>query len=230
MNFRPAMTFTDKLSLAKWRCTVFTIAGFIASLTVSADEIEVTVLDRDGNPVSDVAVYLDGGVADQSSVASGNAVMDQIDTRFDPHFLIIQAGTSVDFPNSDFVAHHVYSFSSPNNFMLPLYKGDLHPPVKFEHSGVVTLGCNIHDHMLAYILVVDSQVFSTTDKDGKAYLNVNNPDGQAVHIWSPRFRPDDISATQTLAADGPTQMTFLLTEKLRARHDAGSNALAWKKY
>jgi plastocyanin len=224
------MTLTDNLSPANGRCAIFAIAGLIASLTVAAAEIEVTVLDRDGNPVSDVAVYLDGGVADQSSMASGNAVMDQIDTRFDPHILIIQVGTSVDFPNSDFVGHHVYSFSSPNNFMLPLYKGDLHPAVKFEHSGVVTLGCNIHDHMLAYILIVDSPVFSTTDKDGKAYLDVNNPDGQAVQIWSPRLRPDDISATQTLAVDGPVQMTFFLTEKLRARHDAGLNALAWKKY
>jgi plastocyanin len=224
------MTLADNLLPAKGRCAVFVIAGLIASLTVTAAEIEVTVLDRDGNPVSDVAVYVDGGVADQSSIASGNAVMDQIDTQFDPHILIIQTGTSVDFPNSDFVAHHVYSFSSPNNFTLPLYKGDLHPPVKFEHSGVVTLGCNIHDHMLAYILIVDSQVFSTTDKDGNAYLDVNNPDGQAVQIWSPRIHPNDVGTTQTLAVDGPLEMTFFLTEKLRARHDAGSNALAWKKY
>ena len=70
---------------------------------------------------------------------TASAVMDQRDMQFVPHLLVVQTGTSVEFPNSDTVAHHVYSFSNPNKFMLPMYKGDQHPPVTFEHSGVVSL-------------------------------------------------------------------------------------------
>ena len=62
----------------------------------------------------------------------------------------------------------VYSFSYPNKFMLPMYNAKQHPPVTFEHSGVVSLRCNIHDHMLGYILVVDSMTVTKTDENGKA--------------------------------------------------------------
>ena len=119
--------------------------GLLASLETLATNLEVTVLDVDGQPVPDVVIYVESASSEERSQLAATAVMDQVDTRFVPHVLVVQSGTSVEFPNSDIIAHHVYSFSTPNQFVLPLYKGDLHPPVRFEHAGVVTVGCNIHD-------------------------------------------------------------------------------------
>lgn len=202
---------------------------FVACYSLAAD-IEVTVLDRDGEPVPDVAVYIKAEQAGQLPAPVNNGVMDQVDTRFVPHILVVQSGTQVEFPNSDVIAHHVYSFSKPNNFMLPLYKGDLQPQITFEHEGVVTLGCNIHDHMLAYILVVDSQVFGKTNYNGKAQLTIDNPDGLAVSIWSPRIKLGDETLVQTVNAGRSAQIVFSLTGKLRARHDNDSEALSWNEY
>ena len=75
-------------------------------------------------------------------------VIDQRDKVFVPVVTVIQTGTEVSFPNSDSVSHHVYSFAQPNTFELPLYKGKRSPTVQFDHAGVVTLGCNIHDSMV----------------------------------------------------------------------------------
>ena len=156
--------------------------------------------------------------------------MDQIDKQFVPHLLVVQTGTRVKFPNSDVIAHHVYSFSEPNNFMLPLYKGDLQPRIFFEHDGVVTLGCNIHDQLVGYILVVDTQVFGKTDHEGRIRLIAENPDGLAISIWSPRIRLKDEILTQTVKAGRSAQITFSLTKKLFAAHPDDSDVLTWNEY
>jgi plastocyanin len=186
--------------------------------------ISVTVLDRDGRPVPDVAVWVDG-------VESGNheertVVMDQVDSRFVPHVLVIQTGTRVEFPNSDVIAHHVYSFSDPNDFMLPLYKGEAHAPVRFDSPGVVTLGCNIHDQMLAYILVVDTPSYSKTDSDGKAHLDPA-PNGKGtVTIWSPRIKSK--SGAQTLPVSANVE--FRLNDELRPEHGETESGIEWSDY
>ena len=201
-----------------------------AAFTAGAADIEVTVLDREGQPVPNVAVYVQSAIGGSLPAPTTNAVMDQIDTRFVPHLLVVQSGTNVDFSNSDIIAHHVYSFSKPNNFMLPLYKGDLQPQIAFRHEGVVTLGCNIHDHMLAYILVVDSQAYGKTSFDGKINLTTDNPDGLTVSIWSPRFKHGRENLTQTINAGKSAAVTFALTEKLRPPHSTDSDALTWNEY
>ena len=76
--------------------------------------------------------------------------------RFAPDLLVIPVGSTVEFPNSDSVSHQIYSFSPAKRFQLPLYRGKPYPPVHFDQAGVVTLGCNIHDEMLAYLLVTDA--------------------------------------------------------------------------
>ena len=192
-----------------------------------AGNLGIEVLGPDGQPVPDVAIY----VTYATPGAAGkprSAVMDQVDTKFVPHILVVQKGTAVDFPNSDTIAHHVYSFSKPNNFVLPLYKGDKHDPVKFDYDGIVTLGCNIHDHMLAYIVVVDTPTFGVTDEAGRADVTVNDTWGQAtVHIWSPRIRDEVLSRA---VVSGSSTVTYALEKRLRPTHDSGSEAVQWSEY
>ncbi|MDH4071556.1 MAG: methylamine utilization protein [Gammaproteobacteria bacterium] len=192
-----------------------------------AADIAVTVLDRDGLPVPDVAVYVERDEPHAAAPDGRRAVMDQVNTRFVPHLLVVQKGTYVEFPNSDTIAHHVYSFSDPNGFLLPLYKGDAHPPVLLGHPGVVTLGCNIHDGMLAYILVVDGPEFGKTDAAGRLTLATDGDAGQRVTIWSPRIRPRGETLTQEI---GSGELTFRLRGALRPAHDAESGGVEWSDY
>ena len=140
------------------------LLSVVSCAVVHAEMIEVNVVDADRVPVPEVVVFIEQNGAGVRRAAPETAVMDQRDMEFVPHVLVVQKGASVLFPNSDTVGHHVYSFSKPNNFVLPLYTGDPHDAVIFEHDGVVMLGCNIHDHMLAYIVVVDTDVFEVTDE------------------------------------------------------------------
>ena len=205
------------------------VALLLAQVSTGAQArtIAVEVVDPDGDPVADVVVYATYEAKRPMPSPSG-AVMDQVDTRFEPHILAVQKGASVEFPNSDVVAHHVYSFSKPNDFVLSLYKGDPHDPITFEHDGIVTLGCNIHDGMLAYIVIVDTDVFGKTDAEGTLQLDIDDgASNVAVHIWSPRVRDNEL--TQLVDADTP-MATFQLEKTLRPPHNPASEAVQWSEY
>jgi plastocyanin len=223
------MEYLDISPVAWPKRMVLAGALLLAVVSSNAADIEVTVLDRHGEAVPNVAVYIEPDQDGPLPPPTNIAIMDQIDTRFVPHLLIVQTGTRVKFPNNDVIAHHVYSFSKPNNFMLPMYKGDLQPRIFFDQNGVVTLGCNIHDQMVGYILVVDSQVFGKTDSGGEAILTANNSDGLTVNIWSPRIDLKHENLTQTIKAGRSARITFSLKEKLRAPHADESEALSWNE-
>ena len=96
------------------------------------------------------------------------------------------------FPNRDTVSHHVYSFARPNSFELPLYdSGEVPRRWRFDHPGVVTLGCNIHDHMVGYVVVVDSPHYAVTDADGICPTSGTDvPERRpGMSVWSPRLDP-----------------------------------------
>ncbi|MGB9106015.1 MAG: plastocyanin/azurin family copper-binding protein, partial [Terriglobales bacterium] len=81
-------------------------------------------------------------------------LMDQKSLRFVPHVLAIQVGTTVEFANSDPLAHNVFSISSPKRFNLGLYGRGTSRRMKFDQPGVVQLLCNVHQEMSAFIVVV----------------------------------------------------------------------------
>jgi hypothetical protein len=158
--------------------------------------------------------------------------MDQAHNAFVPHVLVVQTGTSVLFPNNDVVSHHVYSFSPAKTFELGLYKGNPHPPLVFDRPGVVVLGCNIHDGMLGYILVVDTPHFALTDAQGALALDGLGADDYALHLWTPRLRPGDLPPEQTvsMSTDGDVTITFKLTGKLLPDHELMTSSLSWERY
>ncbi len=83
-----------------------------------------------------------------------------------PRVTVVRTGTAVTFPNSDHIRHQVYSFSHAKIFTLKLYAGSPQHAVVFDQPGLVVLGCNIHDRMVAFVGVVDSPYFAKTDGFG----------------------------------------------------------------
>lgn len=122
-------------------------------------------------------------------------VVDQVDKQFINHVTVIQKGGRVHFPNNDQIRHHVYSFSDAKTFEIPLYKGSPQNPVEFDKTGVVSLGCNIHDWMSAYIYVVDTAYFSITNKSGEATLELPTGTYQ-LHYWHPDMDKDNSNITK----------------------------------
>jgi len=159
---------------------------FFPGLAMAADLI-VTLRTPQGKPVSDAVVSLPGPHGRPIHFA-WPYTMAQHNMQFDPFVLIVPVGAKVAFPNLDKVRHHVYSFSPAHPFELKLYGRDETRFVTFDKAGVIALGCNIHDGMVGFILVVDTPYAAKTDAAGEAVIHDAPPGPAVVRIWRPYLK------------------------------------------
>lgn len=204
------------------------LAALVASTAPAQAPVQLTVRDGAGQPVPEAVVYLQGPRGG-SPVPSEPAVIEQRDKVFVPAVTVIQRGMEVLFPNNDSVSHHVYSFARPNAFELPLYKGDSKPVVRFDNPGVVTLGCNIHDAMLGWIVVVDTPYYARTDAGGVARLDHVAEGDYEAFVWSPRLDPARPLSAGNMTVSGRSGSRSLAIGA-RMREVRGGGALAGEEY
>ena len=187
---------------------------------VHAADLRATVRDEQGRPVRDAVVI---AVAEVPPPRPRQRVeqIEQIDLEFVPGVKAILVGTPVSFPNRDDVRHHVYSFSQPKRFELPLYVGTPAQPILFDTPGVVTIGCNIHDWMVGYIYVSESPYFALTGSDGVTVLPSLPAGRYTFRVWHARMRlPEETTrrpADLTVAQNASLDWEIALKPELRVR-------------
>lgn len=176
----------------------FTNLGFaslwFASLPLLAATLDVSVRDAAGAPVDNAVVYAmrAGGAPPERPAAAVTApAMDQKNQQFVPYVLPVRTGSAVLFPNSDNIQHNVYSFSTAKPIDLKLFGRNKIHQVQFDQPGVVALGCNIHDWMLGFVLVLDTPYFARTGRSGMVSLR-DLPAGEyTLHVWQPNLQDGD---------------------------------------
>jgi plastocyanin len=128
-------------------------------------------------------VYLEGAFPKRNP--TGTKQMAQKDLTFVPALLPVQVGTRVEFPNRDDTYHNIFSFSPAKRFDLGRYRSDEIPipSVLFDVPGLVTLRCDIHEHMRALILVLDTPHFVMSDTDGHYRLSGLPAGNYTLKAW-----------------------------------------------
>lgn len=180
---------------------------------VEAGSVVVTVKDGEGALVSDAVVYAKSNNP-VTSLEKKQAVIEQRNKQFVPYVTAIQVGTSVTFPNKDNVRHDVYSLSPAKEFELPLYAGTPTEPVTFDKEGFVTLGCNIHDWMVAYVAVLATPYFQVTTKDGQVVLEDLPAGRYSVQVWQPLLKgPPEKFAQHVDLVEESKELLFTLDLK-----------------
>ncbi|MGH8256199.1 MAG: methylamine utilization protein [Steroidobacteraceae bacterium] len=160
------------------------------------------VIGNDGRPLTDAVVYaVPATPVPRAKLPS--ARIDQIHRQFVPRVNVIQVGTSVDFPNSDNIRHSVYSFSPAKTFLLKLYAGETAPAVTFDKPGIVVLGCEIHDSMIAWLLVVDTPYYGKSDAHGFVVLRNLLAGNYSLHAWHEPLREATASQPLRVVAGAP---------------------------
>lgn len=147
------------------------LALLLAAANATAGDLTLEIRDPQGALVADALVYAEPVSGAAPAVRAGTRVtVDQVNKEFVPRVSIVQSGTEIFFPNSDNIRHSIYSFSPAKTFTTKLYSGREAAPVLFDKTGLVVLGCNIHDKMVAWVLIVDSPWIGRSGADGIATL------------------------------------------------------------
>jgi plastocyanin len=182
-----------------------------AATAAQAASLDVRVNDASGKPLADAAVYAIPGATREPRPGKTPVAVEQVDREFVPYVSVVQAGSLVTFPNRDPILHHVYSFSpaAPPGFEIKLYTGKS-PTYVFDKPGVVTLGCNIHDWMIGYILVVPTPYFTKTDARGVAHLRELPAGAYDVHAWHPQQRDSVAPQRFTFEAASAPSTSFTI--------------------
>jgi plastocyanin len=212
------------------RRSLLFVTAFALASVASAATLSVTVLTANGKAMAGAIVTAQSLEPASRPAPVVRAAVSQTNLAFVPDLLIVPVGSSIDFPNNDSVGHQIYSFSPAKRFQLPLYRGKPYPPVRFDQPGLVTLGCNIHDAMLAYIVVTDAPFFGRTDSAGAWSTEV--PRGKyRIAVWHPRLRDEakTLEREVTVGAADRVDVALQLSKPLKPA-PLGTHPHSWDAY
>ncbi len=152
-------------------------------------------------------VYLEGRFPQPQALPV--AQMAQKDLAFVTPLLPVRVGTKVEFPNLDNTYHNIFSFSPSKRFDLGRYTSAERPipSQTFEKAGLITLRCDIHEHMRGLVLVVDTPHFIPTDSEGRFKLGGLPAGSYKLKAWidskTTLEKNVDLIAGQTLRVEFP---------------------------
>jgi len=153
-------------------------------------------------------VYLEGAFSKPASLPMKQVA--QKNLAFVPALLPIEVGTKVEFPNQEKDTYHnIFSYSPAKRFDLGRYRPDEKPvpSVVFDVAGLVTLRCDIHEHMRGLILVLATPHFAVTDESGHFRLSGLPAGHYTLKAWidsrTTREHAVDLSSGSTLHVDFP---------------------------
>ncbi|MEO7939771.1 MAG: methylamine utilization protein [Burkholderiaceae bacterium] len=191
-----------------WWLALASAAWSLSLGSALAATVQLQVQDLAGKPLTDAVVFLESREARALVKPATGVEMAQKGKAFDPPVLVVPAGTLVAFPNRDTVRHHVYSFSPIKTFELKLYSGVPSNPVLFDKTGIAVLGCNIHDGMAAWVVVVDTPYYGRSTATGTVAMAGVPAGSYRLRVWHPSLPVGTPAAEQPLVV-GATDLAMV---------------------
>ena len=186
-------------------CVLGVVFPPAAAASDAAVTAEVEIVSRPGlnhtaaarGDASNVALWLmpldtKGQAAAATAAQKPSPQLVQRNKTFQPHVVIVEVGTVVEFPNKDPFFHNIFSLFDGKRFDLGLYESGSTRTVRFDRPGVSFLFCNIHAEMSAVVVAVETPYFTLSDPAGRVGIT-DVPDGRyEMHVWYERSLPEDL--------------------------------------
>lgn len=198
---------------------IFGLLALCAAGAVQAADLTVVIRDSNGRPVQDAVVMADA--SGRAAPPPARFVINQRDMQFVPWVLVIPVGSTVEFGNLDPYRHHVYSFSPAKKFELKLFGQGETRPVRFDRTGLVSIGCNIHDSMQAFVQVVDTPFARKSDQTGRVTLRGLPAQIRQIRIYHPLLRApgNQLAVAVDASRDATVPVTVRLRRPAPTHHD-----------
>ncbi len=188
-------------------------AGSSGSATLNPYPGRANALPAPARPhrgaVTDAVIYVDGSLADSAAApAARPARLAQKGQAFQPRVLPIAVGTTVDFPNVDWIYHNVFSVSPTKRFDLGKYGRGKSKQVTFQKPGLVNVYCDIHSGMEAFIVVLPNAWFAQPAPSGSFALPRLAAGSYRIKAWHPDFGEREIIVDLADGEDRAVEIDF----------------------
>lgn len=192
-----------------WGCVLLAfLAGGVASAAELRGQVALVTPGQDASPVYDLnqtAVIFKPDTPLTLHPLPSGVSMTMRGKSFVPHVLLVTVGTTVTFPNADYILHNAFSTTPADSFDMGLYNHGKGKSVNFDHPALVRVYCNVHHQMFAYILVLDTPYFVMADAAGRFDLRHLPPGPGELIVWHPRAR---LWRTHLADTGGAVQVTL----------------------
>lgn len=189
-------------------CLFFTNVSFAQDITKNGSTISGEIEVKGVRDARDVVVFLENVNGDFKPPAN-NPSIGQKNLIFKPHVLPVLVGTTVEYPNNDNVMHNVFSPSKAKKFNLGTYGSGEVREVTFDKPGVVTILCNVHTEMSAFIVILENPYFALTGPEGDFKINNIPPGTYTVKTWHEKLKEQKQEIT--INQDESKTINFALT-------------------
>jgi len=176
--------------------------------------IQVMVKNKTGELLKDVVVYLEPLDGQILAKQSEKVIISQVDKSFAPYISVSQVNSDVSFANKDNITHHIYSVGGDNNFSFKVRAGETNSSPTFGHTAEVAMGCNIHDWMSGYLLVVNTPYFDKTDEQGVARFNITEKGSYNVIVWHPQMQSENNRIQKKVIVSASAVISFQLNNQM----------------
>jgi plastocyanin len=191
-----------------------TFAMLAATLALTASSLAGSISGKLSGVNGVSVVYVDTIAGKSFPAPEQHPVVNQKGLQILPHILVVQTGTTVDFLNSDKVAHNVFWPSiqgggkkAPGHNLGTWPQGEKRS-FKFDQAGVAPILCNVHPEMSGYLVIVPTPYFVQTDNSGDYKID-NVPDGQyTVTAWHEGSK----TQSKPVAVSGDAKADFTLSK------------------
>jgi len=181
-----------------------------------ASIVNIKVLSPNSSVVKSIVVYLTPNIPlKNKNILTKSLVITQKNKQFTPYIEVIQKGYKLNFHNNDDITHHIYSVSGKNRFSFKIKGNNAKKSPVLDHVGEIAMGCNIHDWMSGYVLVVDTPYFTKTNTLGVANFNNIPPGEYKLTIWHPQLDVIHNKIEKTIIISKQTKWTINLPKDLK---------------
>lgn len=136
-----------------------------------------------------------------------DAVITQKQQTFLPHVLPITRGSTVYFLNEDEYFHSIYSLKPGSRFNIGRRPPGSPYALPIKKRGIIKLNCDIHPHMEAFILSLETPYFTRVDANGNYRIDDLPPGRYRLDLYYPgekrQSQEIDLAAGATLSLDLP---------------------------
>ena len=202
--------FISQMSQAS-DCQLITSVG----LGIKTDYcLDVTVQSKNLATLAGVVVYLEPLSGQVLPASTATLVINQKNKAFSPYLSVVQSNQAIRFTNKDDITHHIYSVSADNKFSFKIRAGQSNEQTSFDHQSELAMGCNIHDWMNGYLLVLNTPYFAQTDQLGLARFSHVKPGKYQVVVWHPQMETKNNRYMQPIMVTDNSHLSVHLTTEL----------------